>query len=109
MAVAVAEKLALPETLGDLDKLGETLGLLEATTDPVFVAEKELDPEIFGVNEKFEDCEEELLFNALGLNERLATDVVEGPIGAIFKLYVVCAASQLPLRGPICSSILDTS
>jgi hypothetical protein len=39
VAVAVAEKLALPETLGDLDKLGETLGLLEANTDPVFEPE----------------------------------------------------------------------
>jgi hypothetical protein len=89
VAVAVAEKLALPETLGDLDKLEETLGLLEATTDPVFEPEKLLDNELLVVNVLFGLLDGDLLVNELTVFDILLIAVVDNPIGSIFRLYVV--------------------
>ena len=40
MAVAVAEKLELPETFDDLDILDETLALFETAGEGLFVDEK---------------------------------------------------------------------
>ena len=61
MAVAVAEKLELPETLDDLDILDETLALLEAAGEGLLVDVKALEDDASGLLDKVKVERGELL------------------------------------------------
>jgi hypothetical protein len=61
VAVAVAEKLELPETLDDLDILDETLALLEAAGEGLLVDVKALEDDASGLLDKVKVERGELL------------------------------------------------